>query len=72
MDEKQKKRSESMKKWYQDHEHPQKGLKRSSISIELQKESLKDNPRYTCENCGKTGLIKGMYVRWHGDNCRGK
>ena len=27
---------------------------------------------YTCEHCGEVLTNKGMYSRWHGDNCKMK
>ena len=27
---------------------------------------------YTCEHCGEVLTNKGMFSRWHGDNCKAK
>ena len=69
MKESNKKRSESMKRWFHDHDHPQLGSKRSNISKELQGETIRSKPLVECVHCGKKSNI-GMITRWHNDNCK--
>jgi 5-methylcytosine-specific restriction endonuclease McrA len=36
----------------------------------LMKEAHKHREKLTCEHCGKDNLLKHLYIRWHGSNCK--
>ena len=41
-------------------------------SKELLEGMLLKAVNYTCEHCGEVLINKGMFSRWHGDNCKMK
>jgi len=48
------------------------GTHQDNMDDMMKKDRHKFNhPLVTCEHCGKT-LQKGLYTRWHGDNCKHK
>ena len=42
----------------------------SSDTKQKMKEAHKHREKFSCEHCGKDDMLKHLYIRWHGPNCK--